>query len=41
MCAMCPVIRECQDYSMDARETFGVWGGLTEKQRKLQLRRSA
>ncbi|HSF87748.1 MAG TPA: WhiB family transcriptional regulator [Acidimicrobiia bacterium] len=41
LCAMCPVINECQDYSMDARETFGVWGGLTEKQRKLALRRSA
>ena len=41
LCAMCPVVRECQDYSLDARETFGVWGGLTEKQRRLHLRRTA
>ena len=41
LCTMCPVIRECQGYSIDARETFGVWGGLTEKQRKMELRRSA
>lgn len=41
LCAMCPVIRECQDYSIEARETFGVWGGLTEKQRRGALRRTA
>ncbi len=41
LCAMCPVMRECQSYSMDARETFGVWGGRTEKQRRLALRRTA
>lgn len=41
LCAMCPVLDECQSYSLDARETFGVWGGLTEKQRRSAIRRSA
>lgn len=40
-CAMCPVLRECNSYSFGARESFGVWGGLTEKQRKIAIRRSA
>lgn len=41
LCGMCPVQLECHDYSLEARESFGVWGGANEKQRKLQLRRSA
>jgi WhiB family redox-sensing transcriptional regulator len=41
LCGMCPVIRECNSYSFEARETFGVWGGVTEKQRRTVLRRSA
>ncbi len=41
LCAICPVKVECHEYSLEARESFGVWGGLNEKQRRLALRRSA
>jgi WhiB family redox-sensing transcriptional regulator len=41
LCAMCPVVRECNTYSFMAKESFGVWGGLTEKQRRMKVRRSA
>lgn len=44
LCASCPVRAECLDYAIEAGERFGVWGGLTEKQRRkhvLRLRRSA
>lgn len=41
LCAICPVRNECYDYSLEARGTFGVWGGLNEKQRRMKLRRTA
>lgn len=41
VCATCPVRDECRDYSLEAREHFGVWGGATERSRRLELRRSA
>ena len=44
ICASCPVKPECLEYSLEAGERFGVWGGLGEKERRklaLRLRRSA
>ena len=41
ICATCPVRLDCLEYALEARERFGIWGGLTEKQRKRLLRRSA
>ena len=41
LCATCPVRIDCLEYALEARERFGIWGGLTEKQRKRWLRRSA
>lgn len=35
VCARCPVRQECLDYSMEANEKFGVWGGLTERERRI------
>lgn len=35
VCATCPVATECLDYALDNREVFGVWGGTSEKQRRL------
>lgn len=32
-CSCCPVIRECAEYAMDAREGFGTWGGVSENDR--------
>jgi WhiB family redox-sensing transcriptional regulator len=41
ICATCPVRIECLEYALEARERFGIWGGLTDKQRRRLLRRSA
>jgi WhiB family redox-sensing transcriptional regulator len=38
VCAGCPVRPECLEYSLAAAEEFGVWGGLTEKERRNALR---
>lgn len=34
VCAQCPVTAECLDYALANGERFGVWGGLSERQRK-------
>jgi WhiB family transcriptional regulator, redox-sensing transcriptional regulator len=36
-CASCPVRDRCRDYALAAREEFGVWGGLSEDERKAIL----
>ena len=36
-CAKCPVMELCRDRSIDAREPFGVWGGLSEDERHALL----
>jgi WhiB family redox-sensing transcriptional regulator len=38
ICAGCPVRPECLEYALAAAEEFGVWGGLTEKERRKLLR---
>lgn len=37
-CRVCPVRRECLDYAMAAQERFGVWGGLSERERRRMRR---
>lgn len=34
LCADCPVKVECLDYALDARIKHGIWGGLTERERR-------
>lgn len=42
ICRTCPVTRECLDYSLQSRSYYGVWGGLTEKERrKVERKREA
>ncbi len=44
VCASCPVRPECLEYAFEAGERFGIWGGLTDKERRKlarRLRRSA
>lgn len=41
VCSTCPVKKECLEYALDARESYGIWGGLTELERKALLRRRA
>ena len=37
-CRACPVRAECLAYAMNTGERFGIWGGLSERERR-QLRR--
>lgn len=38
MCYQCPILVECLSYSVRNQEPYGVWGGLTERQRRKLLR---
>jgi WhiB family redox-sensing transcriptional regulator len=40
ICAMCEMRSACLDYALENDERFGVWGGLSEKER-LALRRTS
>jgi WhiB family redox-sensing transcriptional regulator len=35
ICRECPVRMECLDYAVRIREPHGIWGGLTESERRL------
>jgi WhiB family redox-sensing transcriptional regulator len=35
----CPIRIECLAEALDGRHEFGVWGGLTERERRALLRR--
>jgi WhiB family transcriptional regulator, redox-sensing transcriptional regulator len=37
ICRRCPVVAECLDYALEHGERFGIWGGLTERERRLLL----
>ncbi len=39
ICLGCPVRTECLADSLDNRVEFGVWGGMTERERRALLRR--
>ncbi|KAB1145085.1 WhiB family transcriptional regulator [Streptomyces luteolifulvus] len=39
ICGMCEMRSACLEYALKNDERFGVWGGLSEKER-LQLRRT-
>ena len=39
VCLGCPVRTECLADSLDNRVEFGVWGGMTERERHALLRR--
>jgi hypothetical protein len=34
-------VSECQDYSMTIKEPYGIWGGLTETERRLAMSKAA
>jgi len=35
VCAGCPVAAECLEYALAHDERFGVWGGTSEKERRV------
>ena len=39
VCMSCPVIAECLADALDNRTEFGVWGGMTERERRALLKR--
>lgn len=39
VCSRCPVVAECLADALDHRTEFGVWGGMTERERRAMLRR--
>ena len=41
VCRGCPVQEECLDWALDTRIRYGIWGGMTERERRRYLRRSA
>jgi WhiB family redox-sensing transcriptional regulator len=39
VCMGCPVRAECLAEALDERINFGIWGGMTERERRALLRR--
>jgi len=39
LCEACPVSGQCLDYAMTNDEKFGIWGGLSERERRRLRRR--
>jgi WhiB family redox-sensing transcriptional regulator len=39
LCAHCPVIARCREVALESAEPYGVWGGLTARERR-QVRRA-
>jgi len=37
VCAACPVRIDCLEFALEIRAPFGVWGGTTERQRRVIL----
>jgi len=40
ICAVCPVVEPCRLYALTHGESFGVWGGLGERERR-EIRHAA
>lgn len=40
ICAKCPVIAQCREYALAVQEPYGVWGGLTQEERRELIRQS-
>lgn len=38
VCAGCPVRRECLQFALATRQAYGVWGGMSESERRTHLR---
>ena len=34
LCRNCPVVTQCLEYALDNKEMFGIWGGLSPRERQ-------
>ncbi len=41
ICRGCPVLAECRDWALGTKVRYGVWGAMTERERRRTLRKSA
>lgn len=41
ICAWCPVMTECRQWALDSREPYGVWGGMSARERRSVWRAAA
>jgi len=41
ICSSCEVRAECLDYALQNDERFGIWGGLSERERRKLKRRAS
>ncbi|WP_311477740.1 WhiB family transcriptional regulator [uncultured Gulosibacter sp.] len=41
VCGRCPVTEQCLQYALDTNQDSGVWGGLSEDERRALKRRAA
>ncbi|MEU5097599.1 WhiB family transcriptional regulator [Streptomyces sp. NPDC020996] len=41
LCAGCPCLAECASYALGRPELWGVWGGMTRREREVLRRRAA
>ena len=39
ICRHCPVMQQCGADALDNKVEFGIWGGMTERQRRTLLKR--
>jgi WhiB family redox-sensing transcriptional regulator len=38
ICAQCDVLDQCREYAISIGEQHGIWGGMTEKERRVFIR---
>ena len=38
ICSRCPVMEECRQFAIDNEIDHGIWGGMTAKQRRREIR---
>lgn len=41
ICGTCPVLATCRAWALDTRQPYGIWGGLTEQERRRVYNRLA
>ncbi|MGW0946207.1 WhiB family transcriptional regulator [Streptomyces sp. NPDC002623] len=39
VCGRCPVMEQCRDWAVEAGQVEGIWGGMTESERRALRRR--